>query len=151
MDHNLEIKNCPKCGTDLKVDSVSKPSFAEQVPHKSPGTAALIAFIGGIFGIMGIGHIYVGKVGLGIGILISGIVLIVLVGVVVVAVYSIVPFADSNEVPTAELNSYGIWILIIAVVFGIGYFVLFIWQIFSARKYAKKFNELARTSHREPW
>ena len=36
------------------------------LPHKSPGTAALIAFIGGLIGLPGIGHMYVGKVGRGL-------------------------------------------------------------------------------------
>lgn len=49
-----------------------KPSIVEHLPYKSPGTAALIAFIGGLFALPGIGHIYVGKVGRGIGILILG-------------------------------------------------------------------------------
>jgi len=36
-------------------------------------------------------------------------------------------------------------------VFGIAYFVLFIWQIFNARKLAKKFNEVVKTTGKEPW
>jgi hypothetical protein len=37
------------------------------------------------------------------------------------------------------------------IIFGIGHIVLFIWQIFDARKFAKKFNELVRTTGKEPW
>jgi len=53
----------------------SSPSVVQPLPYKSPGTVALIAFIGGIFALPGIGHIYVGKVGRGIGILILGLIL----------------------------------------------------------------------------
>jgi len=71
-----EIKKCPKCGIDLlsRVGGVSirNSSVVDQLPYKSPGTAALIAFIGGIFALLGLGHIYIGNVGRGIGILISG-------------------------------------------------------------------------------
>jgi hypothetical protein len=35
-------------------------------------------------------------------------------------------------------------------VLGIAYFVLWIWQIFNARKRAKKFNESVRTTGKEP-
>ena len=73
-----EIKKCPKCGIDLlqtAAYTTPKTSIVDQLPYKSPGTAALIAFIGGIFGLLGIGHIYVGKVGKGIGILIAGIII----------------------------------------------------------------------------
>src|ERR687889_742472 len=73
-----EIKKCPKCGIDLlpRVGvSTRNSSVVDQLPYKSPGTAALIAFIGGIFALLGLGHIYIGNVGRGIGILISGIVI----------------------------------------------------------------------------
>jgi len=99
----------------------------QQLPYKSPGTSALIAFIGGIFGLPGIGHIYFGKVGRGIGILLVGLVLYVLT---ISFIYVFPP---------------------IALIFSIGYLILFIWQIFSARKLAKEFNELVRTTGKEPW
>jgi hypothetical protein len=60
-DNNKEIKKCPKCGIDLlQVGGVSicNTSVVDQLPYKSPGTAALIAFIGGIFALPGLGHIY---------------------------------------------------------------------------------------------
>jgi hypothetical protein len=34
---------------------------------------------------------------------------------------------------------------------GVVYFILFFWQIFSARGLAKKYNNLARTLGTEPW
>ncbi|HEX6294353.1 MAG TPA: hypothetical protein VFZ46_04310 [Nitrososphaeraceae archaeon] len=59
-DLNEEIKKCPKCGIDLQTESIhTTSSVVNQLPYKSPGTAALIAFIGGIFGLPGISHIYI--------------------------------------------------------------------------------------------
>ena len=45
------------------------------------------------------------------------------------------------------------WFLVVflMIIFGIGYIVLFIWQIFDARKFAKKFNALVKTTGKEPW
>jgi TM2 domain-containing membrane protein YozV len=126
-----EIKKCPKCGIDLQTGSsrnTSSSSIVEQLPYKSPGTAALIAFIGGIFGLQGIGHMYVGKVGKGIGILIAGIIIAAL----------LVFISISLEIS-------------LLFVFGVAYLVLWIWQIFDARKLAKKFNESVRITGKEPW
>ena len=70
---------------------------------------------------------YVGKVGRGIGILVLGLVLYAL------TILFLFTFP------------------LVALVFSIGYLIMFIWQIFSARKLAKKFNELVRTTNKEPW
>ena len=60
--NNEAIKNCPKCKIDLFQVGGEIPlrnsSVVDQLPYKSPGTAALIAFIGGIFALPGLGHIY---------------------------------------------------------------------------------------------
>ena len=37
------------------------------------------------------------------------------------------------------------------IILGVAYFVLWIWQIFNARKLAKKFNESVHTNGKEPW
>src|SRR4026208_2493141 len=89
LDTDKDTDECPKCHSALHEHSKhieSKSSVVEQLPYKSPGTAALIAFIGGIFALPGIGHIYVGKVGKGIAILILGVVLTVLTFVLIFSV-----------------------------------------------------------------
>ena len=98
LDLNQENKKCSKCGFDLQQQTGAKDnrSIVDQLPYKSPGTAALIAFIGGIFGLQGIGHIYVGKVGRGIGILISGIIIFALLVITVVSMQSLL-ILDPNE------------------------------------------------------
>jgi len=130
LDTNVDIEECPKCHSALHEHSrhkqLASPAI-ETLPYKSPGTSALIAFIGGIFGLPGIGHIYVGNVGRGIGILLLGLVLYVLT---IVFLFTFAPMS---------------------LILSIGYLIMFIWQIFSARKLAKKFNELVRTTNKEPW
>lgn len=55
------------------------------------------------------------------------------------------------ESSTGDSGSGGI-IFIIIFLLGIAYLVLWIWQIFNAKKLAKKFNELVRTNGgKEPW
>jgi TM2 domain-containing membrane protein YozV/predicted RNA-binding Zn-ribbon protein involved in translation (DUF1610 family) len=147
--NSKENNKCPKCGIEFQpVEPIRNPStpatsIVEQLPYKSPGTAALIAFIGGLFGLLGVGHIYVGKIGKGIGILITGFVIAFLLIIMVVFLQGIFFF----EVD--ESSSAGV--AIIMFTFGIVYLVLWIWQIFNARKMARKFNESVRTTGKEPW
>ena len=144
-----EIKKCPKCKVDLI--QIGGPTHntpvVDQLPYKSPGTAALIAFIGGIFALLGLGHMYIGNVGRGIGILISGIIIYVLLIIIIIFSLSLqgLLFLGVDESPI------GIEAILIIFVLGIAYFVLWIWQIFNARKLAKKFNESVRITGKEPW
>jgi hypothetical protein len=158
-----EIKKCPKCGIDLlqtAAYTTSKTSIVDQLPYKSPGTAALIAFIGGIFALLGIGHIYVGKVGKGIGILISGIIIAALLIIMIMMgiMGPMIGIGPPMEMgPTMEMGPMMITdpnqmpLIILSFILGIAYFVLWIWQIFNARNLAKKFNESVRKTGKEPW
>ena len=149
LDAYAEIDVCPKCHTtrgerpDYKDP---KPSIVEHLPYKSPGTSALIAFIGGIFGLPGIGHMYVGKVGRGIGILILGLILYAIL--IIMGTVGIASLGISNS-DSAGSAAAGVGLLMF--VLGIVYIVFFIWQIFNARNLAKKFNEIVRTTGKEPW
>jgi hypothetical protein len=150
--NNEAIKNCPKCKIDLfQVGRGEIPlrnsSVVDQLPYKSPGTAALIAFIGGIFALPGLGHIYIGNVGRGIGILISGIIIYALFTITMIFSFSLQGFLFL----AAYKPPIGFESLFILFVLGIAYFVLWIWQIFNARKRAKKFNKSIRTAGKEPW
>ncbi len=145
-----EIKKCPKCGIDLLQTAsytTRKTSIVDQLPYKSPGTAALIAFIGGIFGLQGIGHIYVGKVGKGIGILIAGIIIAALL-VITIMMGIMGPMMGMGPM---MMDPSQMPLIILSFILGIAYFVLWIWQIFNARNLAKKFNESVRTTGKEPW
>ena len=151
-----ESKKCSKCGIDFQqpqqvgTTTPSRP-IVDQLPYKTPGTATLIAFIGGIFALPGLGHIYVGKVGKGFGILISGVIIIyVLVIIIAISVPSILFVAPDD--PSAGDAGSGVILMMFIFILGIAYLVLWIWQIFNARKLAKKFNELVRTNGgKESW
>ncbi|HJU59460.1 MAG TPA: hypothetical protein VJ583_06900 [Nitrososphaeraceae archaeon] len=144
-----EIKKCPKCGIDILQTAFTTPktSIVDQLPYKSPGTAALIAFIGGIFGLLGLGHIYVGKVGKGIEILIAGIIIAALFFITIMMgimgpILGMGPMMmDPSQMP----------LIILPFILGISYLILWIWQIFNARKLAKKFNESVLATGKEPW
>jgi glucan phosphoethanolaminetransferase (alkaline phosphatase superfamily) len=152
LDDGEDIEECPKCHTALhehpKHIETTK-SVIEQLPYKSPGTAALIAFIGGIFALPGIGHIYVGRVGRGIGILVIGLILYALT---VTSIFSVGFLAGLEQPNTAsDSASAGLGIIAMMLILSIVYIILFIWQIFNARKLAKKFNETVKATGKEPW
>ena len=143
-------KKCPKCGIDLQTEESSRntalSSVVEQLPYKSPGTAALIALIGGIFGLQGIGLIYVGKIGKGIGILVAGIVITLLLFFITISIQGVYFFESNGASPTTTAIVISSIVILI-----VGYLVLWIWQIFNARKLAKKFNESVKATGKEPW
>jgi TM2 domain-containing membrane protein YozV/DNA-directed RNA polymerase subunit RPC12/RpoP len=138
--HSDELNKCPYCSSDLTYTqpkkTVSGIKVIRTVPHKSPGTAALIAFISAIFGLPGIGHIYVGRIGRGIGILLSGFVLytmiwLSLLGTILGGAFS----GGENSLPFLQIGG-GLVILFIIMYIG-----LLIWQTFNARSVAKTYNK----------
>ena len=154
LNLNEQIKKCSKCGIDLQQQQIGSTTqnrpIVDQLPYKSPGTAALIAFIGGIFTLLGLGHIFVGKIGKGLGILVSGIIIYVLFVIMAISLPGML-LLGLVESSTGDAGSGGI-IFIIIFLLGIAYLVLWIWQIFNAKKLAKKFNELVRINGgKEPW
>ncbi len=86
IDSLAEI--CPKCG-------VRQPS-PRRTEHKSPGIAAVLAFL-----IPGLGHIYCGKIGKGILFLvlaiISGVLIIILIGIPIYIVVWVINIIDAHK------------------------------------------------------
>lgn len=95
LDPNVEIRNCTECGTEIKAIVV------KSLPYKSPGTAALLALIGGIFALPAIGHMYARKVGMGAGILIGGFILYSLSLTVIISITSIRAY-EAQYSPTGK-------------------------------------------------
>lgn len=145
-----ELRNCPKCYADLKAYSASQPSSVEHLPYKNPATTALLAFIGGILALPGIGHIYVGKVGTGVGILIGGFILYALTFSIIISVASTRAY-EAQYSPTGNASPLPIDMMVAILVLVIGYTVLFIYQIITAIRLANKFNRLAKTTGTNPW
>jgi len=96
-----------------------------QIGHKSEGTALILAIVLGLFGLSGIGHIYVGRIGRGVGILIGNWVLLGIGGATL--------------------------FFLIGIPILIGAFVLFIWQIIDARNLCRKYNDYLANNGRPPW
>ena len=91
--------------------------------RKSPRTAAALALVLGIAGPMGVGHIYIGKRGRGLLLLILGVILAVLTwGRLFIGFIKL------------SLGYYG------AVVVDIVFFVLWLLQAYDAYRLAKKSN-----------
>lgn len=150
LNPNGELRNCPKCYADLKAYSASQPSSVEDLPYKNPGTTALLAFIGGILALPGIGHIYVGKVGTGVGILIGGFILYALTFSIIISVTSTRAY-EAQYSPTGNASPLPIDMMVAILVLVIGYTVLFIYQIITATRLANKFNKLTKTTGTNPW
>ena len=121
-------KYCPNCGKRV-VASDSYASDNENRPYamnaghmqtslKNPGVAALLAALFGFFGLGGIGHIYVEKIGKGVAILI------------LLLFITILMYMDL-------FAGGGILILLLSI----PAFILWIWQIFDAHSLAKQYND----------
>ena len=147
---NAELRTCPKCDADLTAYTPQPSSIVENLPYKNPGTTALLAFIGGILALPGIGHIYVGKVGMGVGILIGGFILYALTFSIIISVTSARAY-EAQYSPTGNASPLPTDMMVAILVLVIGYTVLFIYQIITSTRLANKFNRLAKTTGTNPW
>ena len=92
---------------------------------KDETTTLILSIVLGLLGLSGVGHMYVGKVGKGIGILIG---MWILIGI-----------------------GIGLLIFGIGVIFLIIALVLFIWQITDSRKLCRHYNDYLRRTGTPPW
>jgi hypothetical protein len=122
-----EIIYCPSCGKpQYQSQELTRPMVVTQ--NKNPGTAVLIALIAGFFGFQGIGHMYIGKTGIGIGLLLMGWFL----GI------SIVLFTLGGILP-------------MTILLGIIILAYWIWQAYDVNKLAKYYNEYLMQNGKGPW
>ena len=147
---NGELRNCPKCDADLTAYIRQPSSSVEKLPYNNPGTSALLAFIGGMIALPGIGHIYVGKVGMGVGILIGGFILYALTFSIIISVTSARAYEAQYSL-TGNASPLPTDMMVAILVLVIGYTVLFIYQIITATRLANKFNRLTKTTGTNPW
>jgi len=124
-----ENEFCPKCGSGLKgqPQSTQNKQFQRPVEWKSESTTLLLSILLGLFGIQGVGHMYVGKIGKGVVILIGSIILLAI---------------------AIGLTATGIG-AILGVPLIIGYFVMFIWQILDSKKLCGIYNRYLE-EHQRP-
>ncbi len=141
-----DFKFCPVCGSPPARKSSPPPgqyshqfnpppqpktaSYSQNNPqyqggYKSESTTLILAIVLGLFALCGIGHFYVGKIGKGVGILISALILYVI--------------------------GFATLIILIGIPFLIGGFILFIWQIIDARNLCREYNDYLANNGRPPW
>ena len=111
---------CGNCGAALDA-LVLRPAL------KKTRISLLLAGLVGVF-FMGIGHVYLGRMGRGIVLLFSG----VLTGVLFYA-----------AMVTAFFS--------IGIAFGLLRLFLWIWQIYDAKKLTERYNSVVETTGRAPW
>lgn len=104
------------------------------IESKNPGIAALLALILGLGFLYGIGHIYVGRIGRGLVLLATGVILGILV---------YVSFAVSVLTFGAGLI-VTIFLLLVALIVNI-------WQTYNAYRLAKEFNAHVQQYGKTPW
>jgi len=137
---------------DEKIEKMEEKIIEQQKTtislskSKSEGITMVLSIIVGLMGIMGVGHIYLGKVRRGIIILIIGIVSwsaffvpFVILGVI----------GELEEEPSDPAIIFGM--IGGFVVVGIGVFVLFIWQVLDSRKLCREYNESLVKNESPPW
>ena len=126
------VKFCSGCGTPINSPPPNSPppnspppnnnQYQRPMQWKNEGTVLLITVIFGIIGCGGVGHIYLGKIGKGIGLLIIGIILFI---ISLVLIFMMMPF------------------FIVLVIFAI-------WVVFNARSDCRKYNDAMERTGRPP-
>lgn len=117
-----EVKNVHE-----KMEKIQDEQNAEiliKERGKNESITIILSLVLGLIGLQGIGHMYVGKVGKGIGILILSLALFVAgIAILYLWAFGVVLY----------LWDFGVVLLII-------YYIMFIWQIFDARKLCQIYN-----------
>jgi TM2 domain-containing membrane protein YozV/ribosomal protein L40E len=122
--HNAEgARICANCGATLQTPI---PSSVLLQRKKTSTTILLAGFVGVIF--MGVGHLYLGRMGRGTVILFAG----MFTGVLFYA---------------AMITAY----FLIGYMFGIARISLWIWQIYDAHKLTKRYNGSLESIGKPPW
>ena len=129
LSKSKNTKSKSKSKTKSRQDSDEdtaryRRSMERPMGWKSESTTLLLSIILGLFGLAGIGHLYLGVIGRGVGILIGGIILYA-VGIVTLM--------------------FGVGVVLI-----IGYLVLFIWQIIDSRRLCREYNDYYEDYGQEP-
>lgn len=120
---------CSKCNTQYTQGNNPNSNYVRQRPleWKSESITLILTIVLGILGLGGIGHIYLGKIARGIGIMIVGFIILII------------------GVGLAMVNPFAIIIsVIILIPFGI-------WVIFDARDECRFYNDYLEQNGRSPW
>jgi TM2 domain-containing membrane protein YozV len=117
--------------------------------YKSEGITLVLSIVLGLMGLMGIGHIYVGKVKRGIIILIAGLFIWV---IVFIPIGFLSVLDESQELSGEEIMTQILGPMMGAMIIGgITGFALFIWQILNARSLCMDYNMYCEKKGEPPW
>ncbi|MCL1810925.1 MAG: hypothetical protein FWG41_01705 [Methanomassiliicoccaceae archaeon] len=127
---------CDECGSRAGGRGGGQgPQCVINIRDKSAGIAAVLSFF-----MIGLGQIYVGKIGRGL-LLMMAYIVFVCIGVVVTALA--VLSTDGID----DLAGVGVLVIIISVC----YLVLWVWNIFDAHKLANRYNDHLMANGNRPW
>lgn len=151
--HFFNQKNIPKKeSVTTFADNIQESETYQDVIYnqksktpKNKNNATVLAVVLGILGLGGIGHIYIGKIAKGFGILIS----MITISLVNVVSFFLEPLAIIDitwEVP-GPFSFIELIIVLLAFV-GLG---IFIWQIIDVRKLVKKYNDHFSKTQENLW
>jgi len=138
--------------TTEKIESMEKKLEEQEktttsIKHyKSESTTLVLSIVVGLMGIMGVGHIYLGRIRRGVIILIIGFSSWVAIFIPIGILGLLGNLEESSDDPTAIIA-----VFVGFAVVGIGVFVLFIWQILNSRKLCKEYNEYFDKHGKAPW
>jgi TM2 domain-containing membrane protein YozV len=122
------------------------PAYAAARPHKDPGIAALLALFLGFLGILGIGHIYAGKLAKGLILLVVGLLFAPLAFIFIF--FSFVPFIAMGRGIGLGL---GAALLVVVVILGVAWLAIRIWSTVDAYRTAEEYNARVAVSGVPPW
>ena len=123
-----------------RIRNLERPSINE---FKSEGTALVLSIILGLFGLLGIGHIYIGKKRRGVLILVGGLFLAFALFMLTVGVSLLYSNYMPMEVATVTSNFIPVYF--------IPFLGLYIWQIVDARRKCRMYNEYLEKNHEKLW
>ena len=125
-----------------KIDEDQQTSVS--VNYKSQRKTLFLSVMVGLLGVMGVGHIYLGRLRRGIIILI----IVPLSLTVIFISYTMLGLVKPQEdVMVAVIRVLGGITLVVVIVF----LVLFIWQTLNSSKLCKEYNKHLKQTGRPPW
>jgi len=125
-----------------KIDDKKRISVSAN--YKSERKTIMLSVLAGLFGVMGLGHIYLGRIRRGIFILI----IVPLSWTMIFVSGAMFELAGlEEEIMAAAIRVLGGIILIVVM----GFLVLFIWQILNSRKLCKEYNKHLEQQGIPPW
>lgn len=113
---------------------------------KSEGLTLVLSIVVGLMGIMGVGHIYIGRVKRGIIILVLGIASWTAFFIPIIILGVMGELEQEPSDPTVIFGMMGGFVIV-----GVGVLILFIWQILNSRKLCREYNEYLVKNERPPW